>query len=124
MSVTLNHTIVRTSDREAGARFLADLLGAAVGAPAGPFVPVRVNDDLTLDFDDRAPAAAGHFGFLVDDDTLDDLLGHLADRPDVPFGSGPEHGWDRRTNHLSGGRGVYVGDPDGNTYEFFTVAPC
>jgi catechol 2,3-dioxygenase-like lactoylglutathione lyase family enzyme len=123
MPVTLNHTIVRASDKDESARFFADLLGLDVGAPTGPFTPVRVNDDLTLDFDHRGPVTPAHFGFLVDDDTFDVLIARLAGRPDVPFGAGPEHGWDRRINQLDGGRGVYVGDPDGHSYEFFTVVP-
>lgn len=123
MTLVLNHTIVRARDKDAAARFLADLLGLDVGAPAGPFTPVRVNGELTLDFDQRGPVAPGHLGFLVDDDTFDALLARLDDRPEVPFGSGPERGWDRRTNRIAGGRGVYVGDPDGNSYEFFTTVP-
>lgn len=123
MSVILNHTIVRASDKDASARFFAGLLGLDVGAPAGPFTPVRVNDELTLDFDERHAVAPGHFGFLVDDATFDDLLRRLTERDDIPFGSGPEHGWDRGINRLAGGRGVYVRDPDGHSYEFFTAVP-
>ena len=105
------------------ARFFADLLGLDVGARTGPFTPVRVNRDLTLDFDERGEVLPAHFGFLVDDDAFDRLLARLRTWPDVPFGSGPEHGWDRAINRAAGGRGVYVGDPDGHSYEFFTAAP-
>lgn len=122
--IVLNHTIVRARDKDAAARFFAGLLGLGVGEPTGPFTPVQVNDDLTLDFDQRHDVAPGHLAFLVDDTTFDRLLGHLDGRPEVPFGSGPEHGWDRRTNDLAGGRGVYVRDPDGHSYEFFTAVPA
>jgi hypothetical protein len=74
---------------------------------------VRVNDDLTLDFDQRHAVVPAHFGFLVEDTTFDGL----------PYGSGPEKGWDRSINQLGGGRGVYVGDPNGHSYEFFTTVP-
>ena len=120
MTLILNHTIVGAHDRNAAAAFFGRLVDRAPGEPAGPFVPVRVNDDLTLDFDDRSPVAASHFGFLVDDQTFDALLTRL---DGVKFGSGPEHGWDGRINHLAGGRGVYVGSPEGHTYEFFTAVP-
>lgn len=123
MSLVLNHTIVRATDKAAAARLLAELLDLEVGEPAGPFVPVQVNAELTLDFDDRGPFAAGHFGFLVDDATFDAVLHRLRARPDVPFGAGPGHGWDRQINRIAGGRGVYAADPDGNSYEFFTVPP-
>jgi catechol 2,3-dioxygenase-like lactoylglutathione lyase family enzyme len=124
VTVVLNHTIVRSADRHAAAQFFAELLGLAVGEPSGPFTPVQVNTDLTFDFDDRHPAVPTHFGFLVDDNDFDRLLRRLEDRPEVPFGSGPEHGWDRRINRLAGGRGVYVAAPDGHSYEFFTAPPA
>lgn len=124
MTLILNHTIVRASEKDAAAHFFAALLGLDVGESAGPFTPVRVNQDLTLDFDDRHPVAATHFGFLIDDDGFDRILRRLNDHPEMTFGAGPEHGWDRRTNHLAGGRGVYVQAPDGHTYEFFTVPPA
>ncbi|WP_211247884.1 hypothetical protein [Cryptosporangium arvum] len=79
-----------------------------------------VNDDLTLDFDDRGSVSAGHYGFLVDDVEFDALLIRL---DGLRFGSGPEHGWDGRINPLAGGRGVYVDSPDGHSYEFFTRTP-
>lgn len=123
MSVVLDHTIVRARDQDASALFFAQLLGRSVGARVGPFTPVRVNEDLTLEFDQRHAVVRSHFGFLVDDATFDALLAHLEESPHVPYGSRPEHGWDRTINHLAGGRGVYVGDPDGHSYEFFTSAP-
>ncbi|MCO1576845.1 VOC family protein [Crossiella sp. SN42] len=122
MTVTLNHLIIPAADRWAGARFLARLIGGEPVA-AGPFAALRVNAELTLDFADDQPLAAGHYAFLVDEARFDALLAVLAADPDLVYGSGPEHGWDRRTNTLGGGRGVYVRDPDGHAYEFFTAAP-
>lgn len=123
MPVVLNHTIVSATDRRAAARFLADLLGLAAGAGTGPFTPVRVNADLTLDFDERGEVAPGHYAFLVDDATFDAALARLRADPGLTYGSGPEHGWDRDINRLAGGRGVYVRDPDGHSYELFTAVP-
>ncbi len=123
MPLVLNHTIVRSADRDAAAQFFAGLLGLEVGQPTGPFTPVQVNSDLTLDFDDRHTVAPTHFGFLIDDEGFDEILHRLDEDPDIPFGSGPEHGWDGRINHLAGGRGVYVAAPDGHSYEFFTAPP-
>ncbi|MEU7862483.1 VOC family protein [Nonomuraea sp. NPDC049141] len=123
MSIVLNHLIVPAADKTAAATFLADLLGLPVSAPSGPFVPVRVNDDLALDFDDRHQVQPGHYAFLVDDDTFDAVLGRLRGSESISYGSGPGHGWDRRINHLGGGRGVYVRDPNGHSYELFTAVP-
>lgn len=121
MTIVLNHTIVRARDKSRAARFLADLLGLAVGEPAGPFVPVRVNDDLTLDFDDRNEFVTGHYAFLVDEATFDAALSKV-EGTTIEFGSAPRVP-DRQINHLSGGRGVYIRDPDGNAYELFTAIP-
>jgi catechol 2,3-dioxygenase-like lactoylglutathione lyase family enzyme len=122
MSIVLNHTIVPVTDRHAGAGFLADLLGLRVHA-SGPFAAVAVNADLTLDFEDTSDTRPGHYAFLVDDATFDAVLERLAGDPGATYGSGPEHGWDRRINRLGGGRGVYVRDPDGHAYELVTAAP-
>jgi catechol 2,3-dioxygenase-like lactoylglutathione lyase family enzyme len=123
MPIVLNHLIVPVSDRRAGAAFLADLLGLPAAEPAGPFAPVRVNDDLTFDFDDRHGARAGHYAFLVDEDTFDAVLARLRAAPRIEYGAGPGHGWNRDVNHLGGGRGVYVRDSDAHSYELFTAVP-
>jgi catechol 2,3-dioxygenase-like lactoylglutathione lyase family enzyme len=101
MTIVLNHTIVPVADKERGARLLAGLLGVEAGPPAGPFAQVRVNDDLTQDFD----AALAY-----------------AVRSGLEYGSAPRV-VDQQINHLGGGRGVYVRDPDGIAYEFFTAVP-
>jgi hypothetical protein len=87
MAIVLNHAVVPVGDKYRGARLLADLLGLEVGEPAGPFVPVRINDDLTLDFDDRFGAQPGHYAFLVDDATFDASLDH-AKRSGLEWGLG------------------------------------
>ena len=122
MTITLNHTIIPAKDKTLSATFLAELLGVAVEPAAGPFIPVKINRDLTFDFDDRHEPSPGHYAFLVDDTTFDRILRHAKTRGLV-FGSGPGAGWDGRENHLNGGRGVYIQDPNGHSYEFFTVPP-
>ncbi|MFC6086215.1 VOC family protein [Sphaerisporangium aureirubrum] len=123
MPVVLNHMIVPAADKGVAAAFFAGLLGVPVSAEAGPFAPVRVNDELTLDFDERRRAEPGHYAFLVDDGTFDALMERLGRDPAIEYGAGPEEGWNRGINRLGGGRGVYVRDPNGHSYEFFTVVP-
>ncbi len=79
--IVLDHTIVPVADKLRGAQLLGELIGVEPDAPAGPFVPVRVNAELTFDIDDRFGARAGHYAFRGD---------------------------------------VYICDPDGIAYEFFT----
>ncbi len=122
MTITLNHTIVPARDKRRSAEFLAWLLDLPVGEQPGPFIPVSINEDLTFDFDDDDEFHAGHYAFLIDDELFDAVLARL-DGGNVLYGSGIENGWDRSINHLGGGRGVYVADPDGHSYELFTTVP-
>lgn len=121
MDLELNHAIVRCTDKAAAAHFFADLIGAAPVHAAGPFATVRVNDRLTLDFYDEGAFVFGHFAFLTTNRDFDAILDHVTVR-DLPFGSGP-FARDRAINRLHGGRGLYVWDGDGNSYEFFTAVP-
>jgi catechol 2,3-dioxygenase-like lactoylglutathione lyase family enzyme len=119
VTITLNHITVAVNDRQRGARFITELIGLPPARPAGPFMAVAVNDELTLDFDDRHAANPGHYAFLVDDATFDRIL-DAADALGAAYGSGPERGWDGNTYNTGDGRGIYVQDPDGHNYEFFT----
>jgi len=53
MTITLNHTIVSARDKDAAARFFAEIFGLRFEGLGGHFAPVRVNDTLTLDFADE-----------------------------------------------------------------------
>jgi catechol 2,3-dioxygenase-like lactoylglutathione lyase family enzyme len=46
----------------------------------------------------------------------------LAQTRGLEYGSAPLLS-DGQINHLGGGRGVYIRDPDGIAYEFFTAVP-
>lgn len=54
----MNHTIVPARDKEAAARFFAQMFGLPFKGSGGHFAPVRVNDTLTLDFADAKGAIA------------------------------------------------------------------
>src|SRR5262249_55007997 len=69
MSVELNHTIVAAHDKEASARFLADLLGLEVSPQFGPFIPVQIANGVTLDYREEAGSITPqHYAFLVSED--------------------------------------------------------
>ena len=50
MAITLDHTIVPSHDKVEAARFFARIFDLAYDGAGGYFAPVRVNDELTLDF--------------------------------------------------------------------------
>ena len=89
MTITLNHTIVPARDKEAAARFFAEIFGLRYDGPKGPFAPVRVNDTLTLDFADaKEPVPVEHYAFHVGDAEFDAILGRVK-AAGLAFGSGP-----------------------------------
>ena len=53
MTIILNHTIVPARDKAAAARFFANIFGLDFNEKqSGHFAPVRVNETLTLLFDE------------------------------------------------------------------------
>jgi hypothetical protein len=52
MTITLNHTIVPARDKMAAAQFFARIFGLHADPKDGHFAPIRINDTLTLLFDD------------------------------------------------------------------------
>lgn len=121
MSITLNHTIVPARDKEASARFFAQIFGLQYAGPAGHFAPVRVNDELTLDFDHAESFEHHHYAFHVSDAEFDSIFQRVREAG-IPYGSGPMSLQDGKLNSRKGGRGVYFRDPDGHVLELLTRA--
>jgi catechol 2,3-dioxygenase-like lactoylglutathione lyase family enzyme len=71
MTITLNHTIVPARDKKAAARFFARIFGLRVDRKDGHFAPVRINDALTLLFDDTEEFESHHYAFHVSDAEFD-----------------------------------------------------
>jgi catechol 2,3-dioxygenase-like lactoylglutathione lyase family enzyme len=122
MSIQLNHTIVRASDKHASAAFLATVLGLPVGAEFGPFVPVALANGVTLDYMTVPEPQPQHYAFLVDDDEFDAAFGRIRDQG-LDYHAEPGGGGVGEINHRWGGRGVYFNDPDGHAMEILTRVP-
>lgn len=124
MAIVLDHLVVPARDRVAAARRLAAVLDvpwAAAGA-AGPFSPVYVSADLTLDFDQADGAfPVLHFAFRVDDAAFDALVARLR-ALGVAFRSTPHGAADAQVNTAHGGRIVYWSEPDGHVWEALTLS--
>src|SRR5262245_3935230 len=104
--ITLNHTIVPSRDKESSARFFARIFGLEYGGPAGHFAPVRINESLTLDWDDRDEFEGHHYAFMVTESDFDAIFGRLK-AEQVVYGSGPGSSTDGQINTRHGGRGLY-----------------
>ncbi|MEE8290906.1 MAG: VOC family protein [Candidatus Tectomicrobia bacterium] len=119
MAIALNHTIVPSHDKEAAARFFAQIFGLSYDGPMGHFAPVRVNDTLTLDFDNRDQFEPHHYAFHVSDEEFDHIFGRIQ-AASLSYGSGPRSRDDGQINTRRGGKGVYFSDPDGHILELLT----
>ena len=119
MALYLDHTIVPAHDKEESARFLARILGLEYKGPWGHFAPVKINDTLSLDFDNRENFERHHYAFLATDEEFDAILQRVKDEG-LPFRSGPVSAVDNQINHLHGGRGFYFDDPNGHNLEVIT----
>jgi catechol 2,3-dioxygenase-like lactoylglutathione lyase family enzyme len=119
MSIVLDHTIVPAHDKEASARFFADMFGLSYQGAQGHFAPVHVNDSLTLDFDNRETFEPHHYAFYISDEEFDAILTRVQ-AAGRPYGSGPFTPEDGQINTRRGGRGFYFADLDGHLLEVMT----
>ncbi len=120
MTVRLNHTIVAAHDKQASARFLADILGLDVSPQYGPFIPVEIPNGVTLDYaDSRDAITPQHYAFLVSEDDFDTIFGRIREAG-LTYWADPYHRRAGEINHNDGGRGTYFEDPNGHNLEILT----
>ena len=119
MAIVLDHTIVPARDKEASARFFAQVFGLPYDGVRGHFAPVLVNELLTFDFDNRETFESHHYAFHIGDEEFDAILGRVQ-AAGRAYGSGPSSPDDGRINTRRGGRGFYFHDLDGHLLEVMT----
>jgi catechol 2,3-dioxygenase-like lactoylglutathione lyase family enzyme len=120
MTITLNHTIVPAHNKAAAAAFFAQIFGLRFDRTDGHFAPVRVNETLTLLFDDDDAFASHHLAFHVDDAEFDAIFARVKESG-LAYGSAPWSLEDSKLNDWNGGRGVYFKSPDGHVLELMTA---
>ena len=120
-TIQLDHVIVPSHDRLAGAKLLADLLGVPWRESQGTFTPVYVNENLTLDFAEREQFESHHFCFHVSDDDFDAIFGRIQ-AARITYRSRPHGRDDMQINTRLGGKNVYWPDADGHLWEILTVS--
>jgi catechol 2,3-dioxygenase-like lactoylglutathione lyase family enzyme len=117
--VDLNHTIVYCSDKDASARFLAEILGLSAPSSFGPFAVVEVSNGVSLDFLE-GEVHAQHYAFLVGETEFDNIHQRLLAKG-LPYWADPAQSLAQQINTNDGGRGLYWEDPDGHILEILTV---
>jgi catechol 2,3-dioxygenase-like lactoylglutathione lyase family enzyme len=121
MAIILNHTIVPAHDKVAAARFFASVFGLDFdGKQTSHFAPVRVNETLTLLFDDDDSFQSHHYAFYVSDAEFDAIFERIK-KAGLSYRSAPWSLDDGKLNDWNGGRGVYFKDPNGHVLELMTV---
>lgn len=120
MAVQLNHTIVSAHDRQASARFLAEILGLPAPSRFGPFLTVETSNGVSLDFlAADGEIASQHYAFLVSESEFDQIFARIRAR-DLRYWADPGQSRAGEINHHDGGRGVYFEDPNGHLLEIIT----
>ena len=119
MTIELNHTIVPSHDKDKAARFFAHIFGLDYNGPHRHFAPVRVNDRLTLDFDNTKEFEHHHYAFHVSGAEFDAIFGRI-ESEGIVYGSGPQSHQNMKLNHRKGGRGLYFENRDGHLLELMT----
>ncbi|MPZ15819.1 MAG: VOC family protein [Chloroflexi bacterium] len=119
MPIHLDHTIVPVRDKEASARWFSEVMGLEYKGPWGHFAPVRIDEYLSLDFDNADSFQTRHFAFIVSDDEFDEILGRVQEQK-IVYGSRPFESENMQINHLHQGRGFYFKDPNDHLLEVIT----
>src|SRR5262245_52865863 len=119
MTVSLDHTIVHATNKQASAAFLGTILGIEPAQPWGPFVPLPISNGVTLDYADTDVVHRQHYAFLVDESEFDGIFARIV-AARAPYYADPGRRQAGQINHRFGGRGVYFDDPDGHLMEVLT----
>ena len=120
MAVQLNHTIVRSRNKEASASFLTAILGLPGATRFGPFLVVEMDNGVSLDFyETDGEIASQHYAFLITEAEFDEIFARIRER-DMNYWADPGRSRPGKINHSDGGRGVYFEDPSGHLLEIIT----
>lgn len=120
MTIELNHTIVYSRDKRAGADFLATLFELPSPVAWGPFLAIGLANMVTLDYlDADGEVAPQHYCFVVGDDDFDRIFGRIQAQG-LAYWADPDHDKPGEINTHDGGRGVYFDDPSGHILEIIT----
>src|SRR5262245_1232221 len=107
MTIILNHTIVPARDKLAAACWFATIFGLNFNEQENDhFAPVRVNETLTLLFDQDTSFDSHHYAFHVSDDDFESIFERIK-KAGLSYGRAPWSLDDGKLNDWNGGRGVY-----------------
>ena len=120
--VKLDHTIVLAPDKVSSALFLGFILGRPYTGIFARFAPVKLDDELCLDYADadNDEFERRTFTLLVSDDEFDGIRGRL-ETERVPYGSDLEQIGNKQLGAHGGGRQLVFKERNGHIFEITTV---
>lgn len=120
MSVQFNHLLIFAHDKQESAHFLTRLLGLPDPTPAGMFLAVDVDNDVTLHYGEPGvDFISQHYAFLVSDDRFDEIFARVQ-ASGIDYWADPRMQLSDQINTNHGGRGFYFLDPSGHGLEVIT----
>lgn len=121
MAVQLNHTIMWVHNKEESANFLTSILGLPEPTRFGPFLVVRMDNDVSLDLYEKGDERISlqHYAFLITEDEFDEIFARIRERK-LQYWADPGRTRPHETYEHNGGRGLYFMDPNGHLLEILT----
>lgn len=122
MAVKFDHTIIHVRDKQVSSAFFTAIFGLPAAEPRtyGPFLGVRLSNEVSLDFiDAEGEVPSRHYAFLVSEPEFDEIFGRIGERK-LSYWADPFHEEPGQINTRDGGRGVYFEDPSGHSLEMIT----
>ena len=120
MTIELNHTIIAARDRVLSANFLAEILGLPAPVPFGPFMVVKTDNHVSLDFmSTEKEINPRHYAFLISEAEFDAIFKRICDK-NILYWADHKKEQANTINHNDGGRGLYFNDPNGHFLEIIT----
>jgi catechol 2,3-dioxygenase-like lactoylglutathione lyase family enzyme len=120
MTIVLDRTIVPARDKEESARFFARIFGLEYKGPVSYFAPVRINETLTIDFDNWDSFERHHYAFKVSETDFDGIFDRVLGEG-LAYGSDPRSAENMEINHRNGGRDFYFRDLNVHLLEALTA---
>lgn len=120
MTVQFNHTVISSKDKEKSAHFMTDLFGLPAPTSFGPFMVVKLDNNVSLDFVTTTKEIySRHFAFLVGETDFDEIFERIRTK-NMMYWADHNREHPLQINHNDGGRGLYFNDLDGHFLEIIT----
>lgn len=120
MAIQFNHLLIFAKDKHESTHFLTRLFGLPDPKPAGFFLAVDLDNDVTLHYGQPGVEfLSQHYAFLVSDEEFDAIFARIQERG-MTFWADPHMKLPGEINTNHGGRGLYFLDPSGHGLEIIT----